>query len=378
MKKILTLTLALTLLGCQQSKKENYSTYNKSQQTIGAFIEKIGSDIQDDNIRGSISLVIVHKDVNIASKTFGSSDPFKRTAADSNTIYRIGSITKSFTGFLLLQLQQEGFLDINDPVEKYLPEIKSLIDYDKHTPITLKQLASHTSGIDRESGNRYANFGNIKQWTDKVTKAIPETSFRSKPGERFRYSNIGYAILGLAISKACNKPYIELIEEYILNPLEMDNTFFEIPKNKGHKLAQGMAGGPTAELNYDLPKQEHNGRGYRIPNGGIYSTPNDMAKFMKACMGFSDILDKEGLKLLQTSQTPTKRLRSNYSYGFDLYSNQGISTVGHRGSTPGYSAHFEFEINSKYGVIIMRNYNFGNTNLDLRSNALLRKLSRLE
>ncbi len=158
----------------------------------------------------------------------------------------------------------------------------------------------------------------------------------------------------------------------------MENTFFEIAENKKVNLAQGMGGGPTAELDYEFPMREHKGRGYRIPNGGIYSTPNDMALFMKACMGYSNILNEETLQLLQTSQTPTSRLRSNYSFGFNLYSDQGIETVGHGGSTPGYSAHFEFEKNSKYGIIVMRNYNFGNTNLDLRSNSLIRKLTLMK
>ncbi len=74
----------------------------------------------------------------------------------------------------------------------------------------------------------------------------------------------------------------------------------------------------------------------------------------------------------------TQTMIKNYSYGFDLYSDQGINTVGHGGSNAGYLAHFEYEINSQYGIIIMRNYNFGNTNLDLRSNSLLRKLSFID
>jgi CubicO group peptidase (beta-lactamase class C family) len=277
----------------------------------------------------------------------------------------------------MLQLQQDGMLDINDPVEKYLPEIKSLVDYNKYSPITIKQLATHTSGLDRESRSRDENvrFGKIDDWENNLIKAIPETSFRSKPGERFGYSNIGFAILGLTLSKVAEKPYIELVQEKIFRPLGMNNTYFHVPENQKGNLANGMAGGPTAELDFERPKNEQKEVGYRIPNGGIYSSPNDMVKFMKACMGYSNLLNINNITLLQTTQTPTTRLRSNYSFGFDLYSDQGINTVGHAGSIAGYTAHFEYEKDSKYGVILMRNYNFGNTNLDLRSNSLLRKLS---
>jgi hypothetical protein len=99
---------------------------------------------------------------------------------------------------------------------------------------------------------------------------------------------------------------------------------------------------------------------------------------MQACMGYSTLLNESGIEMLQTTQTPTTRLRSNYSFGVELYSDQGINTVGHGGSKAGYSAHFEYEKDSEYGVILMRNYNFGNTNLDLRSNSLLRKISLVE
>ena len=184
--------------------------------------------------------------------------------------------------------------------------------------------------------------------------------------------------MGLTLSKIADTPYIELVQDKIFRPLEMKNTFFKVPESQKENIAIGMAGGPTAELDYERPKREHYVVGYRIPNGGIYSTPSDMAKFMRACMGYSTLLNKNSIEMLQTTQTPTKRLRSNYSFGFSLYSDQGINTVGHGGSNAGYTAHFEYEKDSQYGIIIMRNYNFGNTNLDLRSNSLLRKLSFIE
>ncbi|MDH5414196.1 MAG: beta-lactamase family protein [Flavobacteriaceae bacterium] len=371
MERILLFAFTLILFSCNAQKEYEYKKQTKFK-IIEDFNKLVENDIKDDNINGSLSLVIIHKDSTLLSESYGN--------ANSNTIFRIGSISKSFVGFLMMQLQQEGKLDINDPVEKYLPEIKSLIDYDKYRPITLKQLATHTSGLDRESRSRDENvrFGNISEWENNLIKAIPETSFRSKPGERFGYSNIGFAILGLTLSKIAKTPYIELVKEKIFTPLEMKNTYFKVPEDQKENIAKGMAGGPTAELDYERPKREIDEVGYRIPNGGIYSTPNDMAKFMKACMGHSTLLNKNSIEMLQTTQTPTTRLRSNYSFGFDLYSDQGINTVGHAGSNAGYSAHFEYEKDSQYGIIIMRNYNFGNTNLDLRSNSLLRKLCLTE
>lgn len=369
MKKLFAVLIFVQLVGC------SYTNETNPEKIIEDFISQVESDLQSDNINGSMSVAVIKSDKVLSSDAFGYLNRNKTAFTDSETIYRIGSVTKSFTGFLLVKLHQNSVLNMNDSIERYLPEVKTIIGYDSYTPITFKQLASHTSGLDRETRNRDANFGSTSKWEEKLINALPQASYRSKPGERFRYSNIGYGILGLAMSRAANKPYMQLIEEEILSPLNMTNTFFIVSDVKTKKLAEGMAGGPTAELNFQLPLDEHNGRGYRIPNGGLYSTISDLAKFMKACMGESKLLNEESLDMIHSTQTPTSGLRANYSLGFDLYSDQGINTIGHRGSTPGYSAHFEFERDSKYGVILLRNYNFGNTNLDLRSNALLRKLS---
>ncbi|MGB5976784.1 MAG: serine hydrolase domain-containing protein, partial [Cyclobacteriaceae bacterium] len=207
MKNILAITMALLLVSCNQSVKEKESTAQLKIEVIEKFTSLVKSDVNDDNIDGSFSLAIIHKDSVLALEAYGQ--------ADKNTVFRIGSISKTFAGFLMLQLQQDGMLDINDPVEKYLPEIKSLVDYNKYPPITIKQLATHTSGLDRESRSRDENvrFGKIDEWEKNLIKAIPETTFRSKPGERFGYSNIGFAILGLTLSKVADKPYIELVQE---------------------------------------------------------------------------------------------------------------------------------------------------------------------
>lgn len=378
MRKILSLVLILTIVSCAKETKYKKTTNKPTQESIITnFENQLKKDIQEDDVNGAISAAIIKNDSIIWIKSFGVIDYSKDTPTNPNTIFRIGSITKSFTGFLMMQLQEKGILDINDPVEKYLPEIQNLIDYDKHNKITLAQLASHTSGLDRESQDRDANFGAIEQWQEKVLNAISKTSFRNKPEERFRYSNIGYAILGLAISKAANTPYIELVKKHILTPLQMENTYFIVPEDKQGQLAKGMGGGPLAELDFRLPEIEHNGRGYRVPNGAIYSTAEDMAKFLQANLNYTSIIKKESLEVSHATHTPTKRMRDNYGLGFSLYEKDNFKTVGHGGSTPGYSAHAELDKTSGYGVILMRNYNWGNTNFDLRANALLKKLSQL-
>jgi CubicO group peptidase (beta-lactamase class C family) len=371
--KLIYFLLVATLINCTDSEKKQLNE-NGVEQLITTFENQIKTDIEQDAINGSVSATIIKGDTIIWQKTFGLNNSNDTLKSNSNTIYRVGSISKTFTGLLMMILHQEGVLNINDPIENYLPEIKNLKDYKDYEKITFKALASHTSGLDREPRLRDIHEGPIMEWESKVLQSIPETGFINKPSERFRYSNIGYGILGLALSKAANKSFIALVEEKILTPLKMESTFYSVPENKEANLAVGMGGGPLVELDFELPRSEHKGRGYKIPNGSIYSTPNDLAQLMICLMGYSNIINEENLTLLKSTQTPTKNLRQNYGFGVELYEHNDLTTISHAGSTPGYSAHFEFEPESEFGIVIMRNYNFGNTNFDLRLNALLRNL----
>ena len=379
MKKIILLvSILITLFGCGNLLEKKNTNNNSVQSIINEFENQLIKDIRDDNINGSISATIVKNKEIIWSKAFGLSNIDNKTLADTNTIYRAGSISKSFTAFLMMQLLQEGVIELNDPVEKYLPEIRNLKGYSNSTKITFLQLASHTAGLVKEPDLENAASGSIKDWESKILLSIPKTSFRSKPGTHYSYSNIGFGILGLALSRAAKTSYIELVKNKIFKPLSMNNSFFIVPTDKLSNLAKGISGGPIGDIDMKTPEKEHDGRGYKVPNGGIYSTPNDLAKFMIVNMGYSEILSKKNLVTMQTRQTPGEKWSENYGLGFLLYKDSTISLIGHRGVVAGYTTNFIFENGSKYGVILMRNYNRGNTDLYLRSIALIRQLIEFE
>ena len=372
MNKILLTILIIVLAGSYSSSNAQSQKGNSLQNTINEFTNRIKKDVEGDNFKGSISATILKGDSIIWSGAFGSADFTDNIEADSTTIYRTGSISKSFTAFLMMQLVEDGTIKLNDPIEIYLPEINELKGYSTSTRITFQHLASHTSGLIREPKLKNAASGPIENWEIKILKSIPKTSFKSKPGERFRYSNIGFGILGLAISRAANESFIELVEQRIFKPLNMTNSFFIVPQNRMENLAKGMNLSSHGSINPDS-QIEHEGRGYKVPNGGIYSTPNDLAKFIASNMGHIEILNKDSLAKLQSKQTPD----GNYGLGFFLYQDSTISTVGHGGAVTGYTCNLLFEKESQYGVILMRNYNRGNTKLNASSLELIRKLKNL-
>jgi hypothetical protein len=135
--------------------------------------------------------VVAGKDL-IWTKSYGNADMENKIPADKDTIYRIGSITKMFTALMLEQLVDAGKVHLSDPVEKYFPEIKLVqVRFPDAPPITLVQLAKHTSGMDREPADmeKYVQ-GPVSEWEKTLIAALPHTGYEVEPGTRFSYSNI--------------------------------------------------------------------------------------------------------------------------------------------------------------------------------------------
>ncbi len=377
MKYIPLFVLLLTFIGCTQPTVPENKIMDPTSAIFQEFEERLQKDIRDDGLNGSISVAVVKKDQVLWSKAFGVADIENNTSAGTNTIYRTASISKPFTAFLMMQLYQKGIIDLDDPIEKYFPEIKNLRAYSDETKITFRQVATHLSGLQREPDLPNADQGPINEWENKILESIPTSGFRYKPGTRHYYSNIGYATLGLSLGRAANKSFMELIETEIFQPLGMNSSFFIVPDQEFSRVAKGIEGGPRGAINYERPRLGHAGRGFKVPNGGIYSTPNDLAKFMMCNLGYMDLLSKENIQLMQTPTEPIREWRNN-GLGFFLYKDDKLNLVEHNGSISGYTANFVFDRDSQYGVIIMRNYNWGSTNLELQSTILIRKLNELE
>lgn len=345
----------------------------KTSAVISLIGNQINSDLQKDNLHGSISVAILKNDQVIWAGAFGYSQMEKDAPADTNNIYRIGSITKVFTATLLMQMVEEDKIKLDDPVENYLPEIRNLKDYDKYSKITFRQLASHTAGLKREPELRGADVGPLDQWEQKVLACISKTSYNSKPGEQFLYSNIGFAMLGLAISRAAGVPYMQMVQQRILEPLHMTDTYFALSDDKLSRLAQGLSNG-NGGVNIDLPVRELKGRGYRVPNGGIYSTPRDLAKFAMSLIGKPALLSAKSQKQMQEVPPGGEK----YGLGLMLYKSADLDVIGHNGSVPGYTSEMAIDQPSGYAVILMRNYNIGSTNLTSIAHLALKALKQTD
>lgn len=351
------------------------SLKGKAQQAdaLQNFAARLQYDVAHDSV-GSISALVFSGGKIIFARAYGLAEREKSIPADTATIYRAASITKTLTAAMMMVLVQRGQLNPDDPVEKYLPEIKRVKKYWRKTPITFAQLAAHTSGLEKEPRAKGYDEGPFDEWENKLIGLISKTKASSAPGERFRYSNIGYGILGLALSRVTGKPYTQLAKELVFDPVGMHSSFFVTDSASKSRLASGYICDPfEGTVDGQLPQAEHKGRGYKVPNGGLYTTPADLARLLMAlCPGSqSPLLDEKHRNMMQTIQTPESR-EYGYGLGFNIpKTGNGIKIVEHDGGVPGYQCNMVMNPETCTGVIIMRNYDFGLTSIVAYPRAVL-------
>jgi CubicO group peptidase (beta-lactamase class C family) len=286
---------------------------------------KIAADFARRPIGSVTAGVVVDKQL-IWSKSYGNADMEKKISADADTVYRIGSITKMFTALMLEQLVDAGKVHLSDPVEKYFPEIRAVQGrFSDAPPITLIQLATHTSGLGREPDNveTYVT-GAVADWEKTLIAALTHLRYQFAPGTRFFYSNIGYAILGAALARAAGELYLDYVPKHTFQPLGMTNSALDRNAQMLPHLAKGyQLLGPGGAVDSETPQREHEtGRGYKVPNGAIYTTVGDLARFASFLMeqGPETVLKTASLDRFQRlfAVPADIGLTSRYGIGFHV------------------------------------------------------------
>jgi CubicO group peptidase (beta-lactamase class C family) len=322
---------------------------------------------------GSITVGVVHNRKLIWTRSYGYSDIEKKELATKDTVYRIGGMTAKFTGLMLLQLVEAGKISLHDPVEKYFPEINTIQGRDPSAPpVTWYQLAIHTSGIanDPDDLATYTR-GPVSSWEQTLIAALPHTKFVAAPGEKYVYSNVGTALLGAALSRVAGEPYITYVQKRIFNPLGMKHTSFEPNAIIKPTLAKGyVVTGDKADGS--IPEREHQGRGYKVPSGALYTTVGDMARFLSFELGQGpeSVLKKQSLEKNYQHIVKLKRPIDEiigYGVGFQEMGCGEISVLGYGGFVPGYHARSDIYWSAGVGFIVLRNVEGGRMHESTRS-----------
>lgn len=307
---------------------------------------------------GSLTIGAIAPSGELWTKSYGFADADKTIPATQDTIYRIGSITKQFTALMLLQLVERGKVHLSDPVEKYFPEVNSIQGrFPSAPPITLVQLATHTAGlaVEPDETEKYL-VGPVNQWESVLLTALPQTRYIHEPGTRFSYSNIGYAILGAALSRAAKQPYTQYVQENIFQPLGMTHTAFEPTEAMKPHLAAGLLI-DNGRIDAAVAQREHAGRGYKVPNGAAYTTVGDLAAFVSFELGNGPetVLKKDTLREnFNRLFTAAPNLIGGYGIGFETHRRGDHQGFGHSGAVAGYEASAYFDRAAGTGVVLLR------------------------
>jgi len=209
--------------------------------------------------------------------------------------------------------------------------------------------------------------------------ALPKTRYRFEPDTHYHYSNIGYAILGAALSRAAGQPFTEYVTERIFEPLGMTRTAWEPNDAIRAAITKGYAVGRDGQLDAETPAREHEGRGYKVPNGAVYTTVGDLARFVAFELGADHpaVLKKTTLEdNFSRVSSSNGELSSGYGVGFQVARRGTLVVFGHGGSVAGYNAAAHFDRVSKTGVIVLRNAGGGRLNVGSLAMRALERLAR--
>jgi CubicO group peptidase (beta-lactamase class C family) len=209
----------------------------KLSSTFGAIDRAFREHAEREHIPGGVWAIVIDGKVAHIGVT-GYRDVDKKSLVDSGTVFRIASMTKSFTAMAILELRDQGKLALDDPAERWVPELKGLKYPTSDAPkITIRHLLSHATGFPEDNPWGDQQLAVTDSEMSRMMRAgIP---FSNPPGVAYEYSNYGFAILGRIVTKASGMPYRRYIQDNILKPLGMTSTTLEPASVAPTRLAQG-------------------------------------------------------------------------------------------------------------------------------------------
>ena len=284
--------------------------------------------------------------------TYGRLNQGDPRRLDGDTVFEIGSVTKVFTALLLSDMVQRGEVHLDDPVAKYLPSSSPRPDANGHT-ITLVDLATQTSGLPFFPSDVPLN--DLPKALEVVAAYTPERVYQflstwqpTRPiGSKWEYSNLGFGVLGLALSSRAGTGYESLVRARITGPLAMESTGITVPPAMYPQLAIGHGADLQPAPPVNMPAF--------LGAGCLRSSASDMLTFLAAFMGYN----KSSLALAMAAMLETRRPGPSFQQALGWWiismgeGDPGFVLYG--GETPGFSSTFAYDPKSRVGVVVLSN-----------------------
>src|SRR5687768_12081312 len=347
----------------------------RKQKLAAAFpeIEKLFK-VSAERMPGAVMGIIVDGELAWV-KVAGVRETTNKSPVTPETVFRIASMTKSFTAMAILKLRDEGKLSLDEPVARYVPAMADLPYPTKDSPaITIRHLLTHSEGLPEDNpwGDRQLaqTAETMRAW---IRAGIP---FSTAPGTAFEYSNFGFAILGEVVAKASGRPYSDYVRDNILRPLGMNSSTFEMSAVPRDQIALGYRSENNAWKDEPILADGSFGA-----MGGLWTNARDLARYVAFLMSAFPPRDEPDNGPIKRSSAremqqvgrfqpggafrgvvdgPLQFSAGGYGYGLGVSQDCRFAhTVGHGGGLPGYGSLMRWLPEHGVGLIAMSNRTYG-------------------
>ncbi len=323
---------------------------SKNYAAAVEMIERFITHEMADKDLPALSIALVEDQQIVWAKGFGFADPKRKVPATAETVYRVGSVSKLFTDIAIMQLVEQGKIDLDAPITRYLPNFRPRNPFSK--PITLRQLMSHRSGLVREPPVGHY-FALDEPSLARTIASLNHTALVYAPETRTKYSNAAIAAVGYVLERTQREPFAKYLKRAVLDPLGLERSSFE----------------PTPEITKELAKAYMwtiDGRVFEAPTfelgispaGSMYTTVTDMGRFMSALFAGGrgakgQMLKPSTIDEMWTPQFAPRGQKTGYGIGFGVRELEGRRTVGHGGAIYGFATTLKAMPDDKLGVVVV-------------------------
>lgn len=309
--------------------------------SVGPALEARAASYVKQNRLPGAAVGAVHGDALVWSRGIGFADVAKRIVPDARTLYRVASITKTFTGTAIMRLRDQGKLDLDDPVGRHIPELSHL------EGVTIRRLLSHESGLQSEPPDTDWRAARYEPSIARNLARASEITPRVPPNTQHKYSNMGFQILGEIVARATGTPYVDHVRETLLDPLGMARSGFDpLPTALAAQTATGYSGRFVSDELQPAPIAPSIGS-----EGGLWSCVEDLGRWIS--YQFTDDAT------LREMHMPRYLVNEDWTQAFGIawYAiRRGEQIwVMHSGSLHGFRSNICFDARHRVGAIVLFN-----------------------
>lgn len=303
-----------------------------------------------------VSIALIDDQRVVFAEGFGFADKKRKIPSAANTVYRCGSISKLFTATATMQLAEQGRLDIDKPVQTYLPSFSIIDPFPGKPPVTLRQLMAHRSGLVREAP--VGGYLDPSEPTPEATVASLAGCVRvHPPGIITKYSNSGVSVVGQTVAAVAGVSFTDYQRANVLRRLGMTSSDWMLNKTIKRRLAVGylpVADGKGGFREIPTPHFEFG----ILPAGNLYTTTRDLSRFVSCLfdngrLGDGRLLKPKTIERMFTPQLTTNA--SGFGHGFSVGKYRGRKSVSHSGAVYGFSSSLVALPQEKLAAIVLAN-----------------------